>query len=45
MRRFDQRQGFLVSATIHLTLLMLLSLVRASPRKDEIDLNSLERKD
>ena len=46
MQRFDQRQGFLVSATIHLTLLMLLTFVRISPRKpDEIDLNSLERKD
>jgi protein TonB len=46
VHRFDQRQGFLVSATIHLTLLMLLTLVRTSPSKpDEIDLNSLERKD
>ncbi len=46
MKRFDQRQGFLVSATIHLTLLMLLIAWRPSARKpDEIDLNSLERKD
>jgi protein TonB len=46
VKRFDQRQGFLVSATIHLTLLMLLIAWRPSPRKpDEIDLNSLERKD
>ncbi len=46
VKRFDQRQGFLVSATIHLTLLMLLTFLRTSPRTpDEIDLNSLERKD
>jgi protein TonB len=46
VQRFDQRQGFLVSATIHLTLLMLLMAYRPAPRKpDEIDLNSLERKD
>ncbi len=46
MQRFDQRQGFLVSATVHLTLLMLLIAWRPSPRKpEEIDLKSLERKD
>jgi TonB family protein len=46
VQRFDQRQGFLVSATVHLTLLMLLIAYRPSPRKPgEIDLNSLERKD
>ncbi|HSD66485.1 MAG TPA: TonB family protein [Vicinamibacteria bacterium] len=46
MQRFDQRQGFLVSATIHLTLLMLLIAYRPAPRTpDEIDLNTLERKD
>ena len=46
MKRFDQRQGFLVSATVHLTLLMLLIAWRPSPRRpDEIDVNSLERKD
>jgi TonB family protein len=46
VQRIDQRQGFLVSAIIHLTLLMLLLAYRPSPRKpDEIDLNTLERKD
>ena len=46
MQRFDQRQGFLVSAIVHLTLLMLLIAYRPSPRKpDEIDLKTLERKD
>jgi TonB family protein len=46
VQRFDQRQGFLVSAIIHLTLLMLLSVVPNSPRSpNEIDVNSLERKD
>lgn len=46
MQRFDQRQGFLVSAIVHLTLLMLLIAYRPAPRKaDEIDLNTLERKD
>jgi protein TonB len=46
VQRIDQRQGFLVSAIIHLTLLMLLLAYRPSPRKPgEIDLNTLERKD
>jgi TonB family protein len=45
LRRFNQRQGFLVSAAIHLTLLMILISHPPTPRKpDEIDLNSLERK-
>ena len=45
MRRFDQRQGFLVSAILHLTLLMILFLNPPTARKaDEIDLNSLEKK-
>jgi protein TonB len=46
VQRFDQRQGFLVSAILHLTLLMLLIAYRPEPRKPgEIDLNTLERKD
>jgi protein TonB len=46
VQRFDQRQGFLVSAILHLTLLMLLIAYRPAPRKPaEIDLNTLERKD
>jgi protein TonB len=46
VQRFDQRQGFLVSAIVHLTLLMLLIAHRPAPRKpDEIDPNTLERKD
>jgi TonB family protein len=46
VQRFDQRQGFLVSAIVHLTLLMLLIAYRPVPRKpDEIDPNTLERKD
>ena len=47
MRRFDQRQGFLVSAAIHLTLLMILiahpPVARRTP--DEIDPATLEKKD
>jgi hypothetical protein len=46
VHRFDQRQGFLVSALLHLTLLMVLLAHPPSPRKpEEIDLNTLERKD
>ena len=46
MHRFDQRQGFLVSAILHLTLLMVLIAHPLTPRKpDEIDPNTLERKD
>jgi TonB family protein len=46
VQRFDQRQGFLVSAIVHLTLLMLLLAYRPSPpTPDEIDPNTLERKD
>ncbi len=46
MHRFDQRQGFLVSALLHLTLLMVLLAHPPSSRKpDEIDLSALERKD
>lgn len=46
MRRFDQRQGFLVSAAIHLTLLMILiahpPIARRAP---EVDPATLEKKD
>jgi protein TonB len=46
VQRFDQRQGFLVSAIVHLTLVMLLLAYRPPPRKPtEIDLKTLERKD
>jgi protein TonB len=46
VHRFDQRQGFLVSAILHLTFLMILISHPPSPRKQgEIDLNRLERKD
>ena len=46
MHRFDQRQGFLVSAILHLTLLMVLIAHPLTPRKpDEIDPSTLERKD
>ena len=46
MHRFDQRQGFLVSAILHLTLLMVLIAHPMTPRKpDEIDPSTLERKD
>jgi protein TonB len=46
VHRFDQRQGFLVSAILHLTLLMVLISHPPSGRKpDEIDLSTLERKD
>lgn len=46
MRRLDQRQGFLVSAVIHLTLLMILIWHPPVPRRDaQIDPATLERKD
>ena len=46
MRRFDQRQGFLISAAVHLTLLMILIAHPPSPkRRDEIDPATLEKKD
>jgi TonB family protein len=46
VRRFDQRQGFLVSAAIHLTLLMILIAHPPAPRRpDEIDPATLERKE
>ena len=45
VRRFDQRTGFLVSLTIHLTIIMLLFLHKPSPRQEEeIDPKSLEHK-
>ena len=46
VQRFNQRQGFLVSAILHLTLLMILISHPPTARKpDEIDLAALERKD
>jgi protein TonB len=46
VHRFDQRQGFLVSAILHLTLLMVLIAHPLTARKpDEIDPSTLERKD
>ena len=46
MKRFDQRQGFLVSAVVHLSLLMVLIAHPPTPRKPEqVDLAHLERKD
>ena len=47
MQRFNQRQGFLVSAILHLTILMILISRPPSPRRtpDEIDPRTLERRD
>ena len=46
MRRFNQRQGFLVSAVIHLTLLMILVTHIPIPRAAQaIDPTTLEKKD
>ncbi len=47
MRRFDQRQGFLVSAVLHLALLMVLMAHPPTPRRVEplADVPLLERKD
>jgi protein TonB len=45
VRRFNQRQGFLVSAILHLTILMILVSHEAAPRKpDEIDPSTLEKR-
>ena len=45
MHRFNQRQGFLVSAILHLTILMILiSRPPSGRRPDEIDPSTLERK-
>lgn len=41
MQRFNQRQGFLVSAVIHLTLLMMVLSLEPRPRKPG-DLNASE---
>src|SRR6185503_17299577 len=44
-QRFNQRQGFLVSAILHLTILMMLITHPPTPRRtDEIDPSTLERK-
>ncbi len=46
MRRFDQRQGFLVSAAIHLALLtMLIAHPPVGRPPEQIDVSKLERKD
>ncbi|HKZ33540.1 MAG TPA: energy transducer TonB [Vicinamibacteria bacterium] len=47
MQRFNQRQGFLVSAILHLTILMILISRPPSPVRnpDEIDPRTLERRD
>ncbi|MCG6922380.1 MAG: energy transducer TonB [Acidobacteria bacterium] len=46
MQRVGQRQGFLVSAVIHLTLLMILLAQPPSTRdQDDLDLSELERRD
>ena len=46
MQRFNQRQGFLVSAILHLTILMILISSPPKPRIPEVfDPKSLERKD
>ena len=45
VQRFNQRQGFLVSLTLHLTILMMLiNLPLTARRADEIDPSTLERK-
>ncbi len=45
-QRFNQRQGFLVSGILHLTILMILISRPPSPtRPDAIDPSTLERKD
>jgi TonB family protein len=44
-QRFNQRQGFLVSLTLHLTILMMMiNLPLTARRADEIDPSTLERK-
>ena len=47
MQRFNQRQGFLVSAILHLTILMILISRPPSPARnlDKIDPRTLERRD
>jgi protein TonB len=46
VRRFDQRQGFLVSGILHLTILMVLISHPPAPRKPEdIPPDQMERKD
>ncbi len=47
MRRFDQRQGFLVSAVLHLALLMVLMAHPPTPRRIDplADIPLLERRD
>ena len=45
MNRVNQRQGFLVSAIVHVTMLMILVSAEHKPRKtEEIDPATLERK-
>jgi len=45
VQRFNQRQGFLVSAILHLTILMMLITHPPTARRaDEIDPSTLERK-
>jgi protein TonB len=45
VQRFNQRQGFLVSAVIHLTLLMMVLSLEPRPRKPgELDASELERR-
>ena len=46
MHRFNQRQGFIVSAVIHLTLLMILIAHPPAARRPElVDPSTLEKKD
>jgi len=47
VQRFNQRQGFLVSAILHLTILMILISRPPSPARnlDKIDPRTLERRD
>jgi protein TonB len=47
VHRFDQRQGFIVSAVIHLTLLMIVIAHPpfASRRQEDVDPSTLERKE
>jgi len=47
VHKFDQRQGFIVSAVIHLTLLMVVIAHPpiASRRQEDVDPSTLERKD
>jgi protein TonB len=45
VQRVNQRQGFLVSAVIHLTLLMILLAQPPDRTQEERDLSELERRD